>query len=131
MPMYEFVCRECELKFEELIKLSENNTIKIAKCPRCNSESDRVVSASSFSVVGSTNKPIDSIIGADADKRWNSIYNRKIIRDKKDGIDSNIKNAERISGVLEKQRTAYDVIDRAKKSEGITKRDELTHALKG
>jgi putative FmdB family regulatory protein len=130
MPIYEFVCKECGQKFEEVKKYDDNS----ANCPVCSSEAERIMSATNFSVVGSTNQSVDSIIGRDAEQKWIDINNRKSIRDKQLGkTDSEInqKNQNRISGLLNRQQQAYGVIDKAKKDAGLTKKDEMTHLLKG
>lgn len=129
MPIYEFVCKECKQKFEEMKQYDDN----IAKCPVCSGESERVMSATNFSVVGSTNKSVDSIIGEDAERRWIDIKNRKDVRDKELGkteSEINQKNQQRISNLLNKQQQAYSTIDKAKKDAGITKKDEMNHLLK-
>ena len=35
MPMYEFVCQQCDHQFEELVSLSDKN---LPKCPKCQSD---------------------------------------------------------------------------------------------
>lgn len=43
MPTYDYECKECNNKFEIFLKVSELDTI-IPKCPKCNSDSKRLVS---------------------------------------------------------------------------------------
>ena len=48
MPIYEYVCSDCDLKFELLRPLSE--AAKKASCPRCHNSAERIISAcASFS----------------------------------------------------------------------------------
>lgn len=41
MPIYEYVCPRCEMKFEKLRPMDEG---KLAQCPTCHEESRRVLS---------------------------------------------------------------------------------------
>ena len=43
MPIYEYVCPDCDLKFEELRPLSRAD--EAVSCPRCHKEARRVMSA--------------------------------------------------------------------------------------
>lgn len=129
MPIYEFVCKECDQTFEVMKQYDDN----VAKCPMCDSEAERIMSATNFSVIGSTNRSADSIIGEDAERRWIDIKNRKNVRDKELGkteSEINQKNSQRVSNLLNKQQQAYDTIDKAKKEAGITKKDEINHLLR-
>ena len=48
MPIYEYICSDCDLKFELLCPLSQSN--EKASCPRCHSSAQRKLSAfASFS----------------------------------------------------------------------------------
>jgi len=48
MPIYEYVCSDCDLKFELLRPFSEAG--KKATCPRCRKNAERIISAcASFS----------------------------------------------------------------------------------
>lgn len=42
MPIYEYVCPSCDLKFEMLRPMSRANDK--AKCPECKTDSERVLS---------------------------------------------------------------------------------------
>lgn len=131
MPIYEFSCGKCGLKFEETKKYDDND----ANCPVCGDKAKKIMSATSFNVVGGT-KSVDSFIGEDAERRWSAIHERKINRDKQQyGAVSTdeikVKDSERISNILDKQKNACNVIEKAKQDAGITKRDELNHILKG
>ena len=130
MPLYEFVCKECGQEFEEI---KEVGNFK-AKCPVCDSESEKIMSATSFKVVGSTTRSIDSVIGEDADKKWQRIEQNKRQRDseKYKGLpekEIKAKEQQRLSSVIGRQHEAYNVIDKAKKEAGITKKQELGHLL--
>ena len=132
MPMYEFVCKSCGQKFEELKTVKDNT----AKCPLCDSESEKIMSAASFVVSGSTNRSVDSVVGEDANKRWMAIEENKRNRNKelyKNKSDKEVKTLEqqRQSGLLQKQNEANTLINKAKQEAGITKKDEMSHLLKG
>jgi len=132
MPIYEFACKKCGQQFEEMKKVGDFN----AGCPVCGGDAEKLMSASGFVVKGSTNSSIDTIIGADAEKRWKLIEERKNKRNKEqygsisqDDIKS--KDQARVSKLLNRQKDAYNIINKAKADAGVTKRDELNHALKG
>lgn len=36
MPLYEYICRKCRTKFDEVLTLEERDTKKIS-CPKCKS----------------------------------------------------------------------------------------------
>jgi putative FmdB family regulatory protein len=129
MPIYEFVCSKCALKFEETKKYDDDD----ANCPVCNEKADKMISITNFT--GSA-KSVDIFIGKDAEHRWSAIQERKINRDKQQygSVSSNeikIKDNQRISSILDKQKNACNIIEKAKRAAGITKRDELNHVLKG
>ena len=42
MPIYEYVCPSCELKFEKMRPMSRSN--EKADCPECKQESERILS---------------------------------------------------------------------------------------
>lgn len=88
MPLYDFVCISCEHKFEDLIKINDSNP----NCPECNSETKKLVSIFSGKVEGSEHRSIDCIVGADAEKRWQKIEQRKALR--KSGVDNRRKTTE-------------------------------------
>jgi putative FmdB family regulatory protein len=131
MPLYEFICKKCGQQFEELKDVNDF----AAKCPICDSDTEKIMSATSFVVSGSTNRSIDSIVGEDSEKRWQQIRQNKKQRDdqKYKGlpeVDIKAKEQNRLSSVLNRQQEAYNVLDKAKKQAGITKKDELNHLLK-
>jgi putative FmdB family regulatory protein len=37
MPLYEYICRKCRHKFDEVLSVKEHDTKKI-RCPKCQSE---------------------------------------------------------------------------------------------
>ena len=41
MPLYEYVCPDCDVKFEKLRPMSDGQA---APCPTCGTDSDRVLS---------------------------------------------------------------------------------------
>ncbi len=51
MPIYEYSCRACANRFEEIRKMSDESP---AKCPKCSSEeSEKLISRSAFVLKGS------------------------------------------------------------------------------
>lgn len=130
MPTYEFVCKDCELRFEVLKKVGDNE----ANCPVCDSKAERIMSAPNVIVSGAKSS-VDSVIGADAERRWTQIEENKKQRDKQLGAISSKelqeKDSTRKTAILKRQQAAYCAIDKAKKEAGVTKREELNHLLKG
>lgn len=49
MPVYEYLCEPCEFYFTELKKVSEYN--QPVRCPRCNSQADKIISAPRLNVM--------------------------------------------------------------------------------
>ena len=49
MPLYDFKCVKCEHTFEELVNMSETSD---PPCPICNSETEKLISLSSFRLKG-------------------------------------------------------------------------------
>jgi putative FmdB family regulatory protein len=75
MPLYEFFCRDCNLKFEELVNQTD---ISQSPCIKCGKPANKQVS--SFAPVisgGSPNETIDMAVGREADKRWKNYDERQ------------------------------------------------------
>jgi|GEM_PF-959407 len=131
MPMYEFNCKECGQEFEELRNIDDYNT----KCPLCNSSNiNKKMSVSQ--VKTSSTQTVDHIIGADSEMRWAAIEEKHSQRTKEyfgnvPVDDIKVKDQRRLNTVLNRQNTAFNVINKAKKEVGITKKDEMNHLLKG
>lgn len=79
MPRYEYKCEDCE-KTKELIH--SMNDVPEVKCETCGTIMYRVIGNFSFVVPGSTNRDIDCVVGADAERRWENIHKRKSEREK-------------------------------------------------
>jgi len=132
MPIYEFVCDDCKQQYEEHKKTGDYDS----NCPLCSKKARKIISRTNFSIVNSSNKSIDSAIGEMAEKRWSEIEDNKKKRIKEnfgqvDDKDAKTKDGKRIAKLLNRQNKAYDVIENAKKEAGITKNDELKHAIGG
>jgi len=132
MPIYEFICDSCEQKYEEQKKVGDFKS----NCPICGKETRKIVSAANFTVNGSTNRPVDTVIGEMAEKRWTEIdeNRKKRIKDNYGTIsekEAKEREGKRVAKVLDKQGKAVEIIDKAKKEAGITKSDELKHAIGG
>lgn len=48
MPLYEFVCKKCNKKFEEICKVGINT----AKCPKCGKKAEKILSMFGFKSEG-------------------------------------------------------------------------------
>lgn len=55
MPMYDFRCRECERKFEELVRYDQKHTVN---CPHCGGQAQELVSAFAVSGGGGGGTPV-------------------------------------------------------------------------
>ena len=82
MPIYKYVCSECSLNFEEIVKFERSDNME---CPVCGAASERQF-PDSVSVKTSLDpkrdtivspKEIDKVVGADADKKREIIEKRK------------------------------------------------------
>ena len=78
MPLYDYVCGSCELKFEEVVSSEGPKEIK---CPNCSEIAERQF-PDSISVKTTLDskrdtiyspKEIDKVVGADAEKKWERI----------------------------------------------------------
>lgn len=50
MPIYEYNCKDCEHKFEEIQKISD---AALVKCPKCGKDSlQKIISAAGFRLAG-------------------------------------------------------------------------------
>jgi putative FmdB family regulatory protein len=50
MPIYEYVCPDCEESFEVFVKITENS--KEMKCKKCGGTAKKKISSSSFLLKG-------------------------------------------------------------------------------
>lgn len=131
MPIYEFICNDCGQEFDERKEYGDYE----ANCPLCGAKGKKVMSAPNV-ITGK--QTADVAIGADAERRWQAIEDRKNQRTKENFGSSNLLNPEikqketsRISNLLDRQNSAMTVINKAKQDFGVTKKDELNHALRG
>jgi putative FmdB family regulatory protein len=79
MPLYEFQCEKCGLKFEEL--KNQNEKSDVIPCISCGADSDRLMS--SFAPVvagGSPNETADMSIGRVANQKWQNYHDRQTKR---------------------------------------------------
>lgn len=76
MPIYEFLCPKCGLKFERYYSKVSDNQKEV--CPNCETSSEKVISAPSFKIGEPTSIPkdIDLKVGKDAEKRWMAYEDR-------------------------------------------------------
>jgi len=129
MPIYEFGCRKCGLRFEKIAPRMTAD--KSASCTSCGADAERLVSAASFSFAHTpVNGPVpqntgvhgidynpDQVIGRDAAEKWKTIEVRnkakdEAIRDaRREGKnvisrDQLAKTAEGYRPITEKERAA-------------------------
>ncbi len=62
MPLYEYCCPECDLKFEQLRPLSRAD--EEAACPRCQHDSPRILST--FACFSKDESGLSTSIGGDS-----------------------------------------------------------------
>lgn len=91
MPVYEFLCRKCGLRFEKMLPMS---TDKSHAC-ECGAEAEKIPSAFGFSFAHKpVNGPVpqntgvhgidynyDQVIGRDAAEKWQQIEARNKVKD--------------------------------------------------
>ena len=73
MPIYEFYCFKCDKVVEEILPVGYNEK----DCKVCGTKMEKKMSSFMGIVPGSTNRTLDSIVGADAERRWKKVINRK------------------------------------------------------
>jgi phage FluMu protein Com len=83
MPIREYKCSSCNLLTEDIIA-SSLEVPATKTCPRCKSVANFLFMPTSVSLGLSSfsEAPIDTMIGKDADRRWEDIHKRQEIRDK-------------------------------------------------
>jgi len=81
MPIYEYVCDKCRLKFE---KINYRITDKKEVCPRCYEDATKVPSIFSHKTNESKHIPkeIDLRVGRESEKRWLDYEDRKKEKEK-------------------------------------------------
>jgi putative FmdB family regulatory protein len=127
MPIYEFLCEKCGLKFEKMF--SRMTAEKSCPCASCGEDSKRLVSSFSHSFavdvkgIGPQNTGVhnidynpDQVIGRDAAAKWEQIEKRNaekdqvIAQEKKAGLDVKrdqlVKTAEGYRTITEPERVA-------------------------
>ena len=94
MPVYEFQCEECGLRFEKLFRSVSTNPE--GPCSACGKPAQKLVSAASFQFahtpvggprpqntgVHALDYNADRIIGRDAEMRWKAVEERKALKEK-------------------------------------------------
>jgi len=80
LPTYEYRCKSCKHPFELALSILDSD--KSINCPLCTNPSQKLISRCSFINEGSEHRDIDCIVGADAERKWKNIYERKAKREK-------------------------------------------------
>ena len=76
MPLFEYKCEGCGLRFEELVNRKDSKDS--IECKKCGAEAKKVISRfSSVIPGGSSTEPVDMTIGREANKRWQSYHDRQ------------------------------------------------------
>jgi len=79
VPFYDYRCQDCDNKFEQYNPIEH----ELPLCPDCNGKTKKLISNVNFiTASNSPNRSLDSIIGADSERRWKGIYEKKAKRDK-------------------------------------------------
>jgi len=87
MPIYEYYCNKCKIKFEFIAPKSEGYEERA--CPSCKKSAPRKISRpGGFNLKGpgfhANDYPsIDKVIGADSERRWKEIHKRREKRNRK------------------------------------------------
>lgn len=120
MPIYEFLCQDCGVKFERLFK-SINSAADSAPCPECGNPVSKVPSVANHSFVHSqsqTRGPLPSNTGTSDD--WN--FDKTIGRDAAEKWEAiNARNAH-------KERMIRDARE---SGQGVTSKDQLVRTRDG
>ena len=83
MPIYDFKCPKCNLKFERSLKIADDHT-KI-ECPSCLATSNKLPPKDVLGVVAESTsipKDIDRVVGKDAEVRWQEYDEKKKSKEK-------------------------------------------------
>ena len=107
MPLHDYTCNQCSLQFEALVSKKTKDDVA---CPGCGQHTSRRVSAPATQFTGkglkTTDYPdVDRVVGADADKRWESIQSRTLAEQKviNDGANAVARVGNKIVGASTEQ----------------------------
>jgi len=97
MPIYEFKCNECGLRFERLYAETKGEATE--ECPSCKKAAHKIISRTNHVMKESKviPKEIDLKVGRDAEKRWLAYEDRKNEKEKikkETGVNKLSRNAE-------------------------------------
>jgi putative FmdB family regulatory protein len=82
VPTYDYQCQSCSVVHEHIQSIHKRLPETLS-CPRCGKDSELVILvAPGIATSSMQNMTQDVAIGKDADKRWNSIIEKKAKRDK-------------------------------------------------
>jgi len=81
MPLYEYSCQQCGLRFEELKNSKENS--ETVPCKKCKGPALKQMSAFAPVVAGGTAvESIDMTVGRESNKRWQNYHDNQAKRHK-------------------------------------------------
>jgi putative FmdB family regulatory protein len=110
MPIYEFQCESCGLRFDKLMKMASSDELTTTPCKDCGDEARRMVTAAAFKFSHPSSQlrgmappntgtsddwKFDKIIGRDSEKKWktveerNSEKNRVVRQERESGFQIN------------------------------------------
>ena len=140
MPVYDFKCNDCSLKFEKSLKIAESDE---TTCPSCKAKtSNKLPPKGVLSRVGeSTNIPkdIDLAVGRSAEERWQAYEDKSKQKEKiRKESDTNLvtrdpdgnysplavqKDGKTVNSqdALKVRRELYDTMDTVKKDSATEK----------
>lgn len=82
MPLYEYKCKKCFLKFERNLKISDSDNIP---CPNCKEITQKLPPQNVMGAVKESTsipKDVDKIVGKDSEEKWNDYEERKQLKEK-------------------------------------------------
>jgi len=142
VPLFEFQCEDCGIRFEKLSKSSEEAG-NAAPCPECGDDAKRQVSVVNHTFAHTPNGPVpqntgvsqidhnfDRVIGRDAEQKWALIEERKqhkeaVLKEaRKNGVDAQMEHLVR----TREGAGDYRVIDK-KEREVVNARRTLADAV--
>lgn len=113
MPIYEYLCESCAVKFEKTLPASSSRQSQ--PCPSCNGAVERYLSdfsttfinhtTSDTSGLNSLDNNFDRVVGKDSAEKWHLIANRE-----KEKIKILNQNPEAAPRDLRRTDTGYDVM---------------------
>jgi len=90
MPIYEYECESCSEIFSKFLSMRDSD--KAIKCPVCDKKASRNIGPTSLKT---SVRSIDSIVGEDAERRWEAAYARADVQEKTEGASDATKTQKK------------------------------------